>query len=576
MRRLSLICLSLGFAGTALAAPGPEVAAIAAHYRAWLPLHPLDATDLGLHDAKLDGVLPELGAAADRAILAQLAASVGKLDAAARAPGCSEPCRTELELVRFFIEEERFDISEIHGYERYADSALDVASAAVFPLIKRDFAPLSVRAELAIARLGAMPKLFGQALAILRKSDRLVKSSIALAQESVPESARFLENDVPAAFDGLPDAALKARAHAAGKRAADALRAYGKALDGEISARARPEFALGEATFIAFIQKHEMISEPLPQLLARGRAELARLQLAFRDVAHRIDPKKDPRVLKVELGRDHVVPGALLGEVRARLAALRAFVVKQDLVGVPSEILPKVEETPPFLRATTQASMDTPGPFEAKATEAYYHITLPDPSWTKERVEDYLGGAFNRPLIDVVSIHEALPGHYVQFLWRAGYKSQARRMQSNGAYSEGWAHYCEEMMLDAGWGQGGTQLETDKLRLAQLSDALLRAARYVVAIRMHTADMTMDEARRFFEEEGYQSHEVAIIEAKRGTEDPAYFHYTWGKLELKKLRDELRQKWGKSFSLRRFHDAVLAEGPIPLPMLRRALLQLPN
>jgi uncharacterized protein (DUF885 family) len=157
-------------------------------------------------------------------------------------------------------------------------------------------------------------------------------------------------------------------------------------------------------------------------------------------------------------------------------------------------------------------------------------------------------------------------------------RSQARRMQSNGAYLEGWAHYCEEMMLDAGWG-AQKKADTpdhahaaDRLRLAQLADALLRAARYVVAIKMHTQGMSLEDAQRFFEREGFQSHEVAIIESRRGAGDPLFFHYTWGKLELKRLAEELRARWGAGFTLRRFHDAVLGEGPVPLPMLRSALL----
>jgi len=552
----------------------PDVAAIAAHYQAWLKLHPLEATELGLHSPALDAAMPELGPVADRAVLAQLAAGDQLLEQASRATGCDERCRVELEIVRFHVEAERHTLARLRPFERYADAPIDVVARAVFPLIKRDFAPLPSRAAYAIARLQAAPRVFEQALALLRGSTLVAKVSIDIALEQLPSTADFLERDVPAAFASLPDASLVRRVREAGKRAADALRAYGKALSTEIAPRATPSFSLGEPLFVELLAKQEMITEPLPQLRARGEAELRRLQSAFREVAHRIDPKQEPLAVQRALGRDHAAAGAIIAEVRGRLASLRRFVVEHDLVGIPSEVMPIVDETPPFMRATTQASMDTPGPYEPRATEAYYHVTLPDPHWDAARTDDYLGGAFNRAIIDVVSIHEALPGHYVQLLWMQHLSSQARRMQGNGAYIEGWAHYCEEMMLDEGWGGvGEPDRRADRVRLAQLADALLRAARYVVAIRMHTGGMTLAEAQRFFEVEGLQSHEVALIEAKRGTEDPMFLHYTWGKLELKALREALRGRWGKSFSLRRFHDAVLAEGPVPLPILRRLLLK---
>ncbi len=211
--------------------------------------------------------------------------------------------------------------------------------------------------------------------------------------------------------------------------------------------------------------------------------------------------------------------------------------------------------------------MDTPGPYEQQAKEAYFHVTLPDAAWPPQRVDDYLAGALNRPIIDVLSIHEAYPGHYVQALWAPRLQRRARRME--GATSgtlEGWAHYCEEMMLEVGYGS-----VSPRTHLAQLADALLRAARYVVTLRLHTGRMSVEQAQRFFVDEGYQTAEIARIEAKRGVEDP-YFYYTWGKLEILKLREEMKRKWGNGYSLERFHNAFLAEGPIPLPLLREALL----
>jgi uncharacterized protein (DUF885 family) len=211
--------------------------------------------------------------------------------------------------------------------------------------------------------------------------------------------------------------------------------------------------------------------------------------------------------------------------------------------------------------------MSTPGPFEPRAREAFYHVTLPDPSWPPAKAEDYLRGAYYRPQMEVVSIHEAFPGHFVQFLWLERVPSIVRKFVHVHSSAEGWAHYCEQMLVDEGWGGGDP-----KIRLAQLEEALLRAARYVVGIRMHTRGMTLAQAIEFFEKEGYQSRAIAEVEAKRGTGDPTYLVYTWGKLEILRLRADYQKKLGAAYTLKRFHDALLAEGPIPLPLARRALL----
>ena len=324
---------------------------------------------------------------------------------------------------------------------------------------------------------------------------------------------------------------------------------------------------LGESRFRAKLAAEEMITTPLDELLARGEAEVAQLQGEFRKTAAKIDPKRPFGEVQAELLLDHPAPERLIAETDARLAGLRSFLIEKAIVTIPSAVMPRVTETPPFMRATTFASMSTPGPFEPKATEAYFNVTLPEKGWSAARTEDFMRGAFSRPLIDVVSIHEAFPSHYVQFLWLPKVDSIVRKYIGASSNIEGWAHYSEQMMLDEGYGGGDP-----KLRLMQLQDALLRAARYVVGIRLHTRGMTFDEGVAYFEKQGYQSHEVAVMEVKRGTYDPTYLYYTLGKLEILRLREDYKKKLGATYSLKRFHDALLAEGPIPLPLLRSALL----
>jgi uncharacterized protein (DUF885 family) len=218
------------------------------------------------------------------------------------------------------------------------------------------------------------------------------------------------------------------------------------------------------------------------------------------------------------------------------------------------------------MRATTTASMDTPGAYESKATEAMFNVTTPESGWTPQAVEEWMQG-FNRGTILSTSIHEAYPGHYVQFLWAKRLTSKVRKLLYCNSNTEGWAHYTEQMMLDEGYGGGDP-----KLRMGQLQDALLRNARFIVGIEMHTGNMTMDQAKEFFIREGYQVPAVADIEAKRGTIDPTYLVYTLGKLQILKLRDDYKKKLGNKFTLQDFHDRFMEQGGVPLVIIRRTLL----
>jgi len=245
---------------------------------------------------------------------------------------------------------------------------------------------------------------------------------------------------------------------------------------------------------------------------------------------------------------------------------LKDYITVKEIITIPSPVLPILEETPPFMRALTTASMDTPGPYEKVAKEAFFNVTLPEQSWTPQQVEEHMEG-FNRGTIISTAIHEAYPGHYVQFLWMQTIPSKVRKLLGANSNAEGWAHYCEQMMLDEGYGNGDL-----KLRLGQLQDALLRDARFIVGIQMHRGKMTFDEGVHFFETEGYQTHESGLTETKRGTADPTYLYYTLGKLEILKLRADLKKKQGDAFSLEKFHNDFLRQGFPAIKIVRKTML----
>ena len=339
--------------------------------------------------------------------------------------------------------------------------------------------------------------------------------------------------------------------------------------------RSKGEFRLGAATFRAKLAADEMVDTPLEDLLKIGLDDLHRNQAEFTGVAHELDPAKTAQQVLATLAADHPPPKELLGAFRSRLDGLASFIRDKQIITIPSEVRPILRVTPPFMRATTSASMDTPGPFETVAQEAYFNVTLPDPSWDAKRTNGFMA-EFNFPVISNTAVHEAYPGHYVQFLWMHKLDDRVRKLLGAASNAEGWAHYCEWMMLEQGFGQPGTGAKDARdalmIRLGQLQDALLRDARFIVGIRMHTQAMTIDQAIDFFVKEGYQSREVGEMETKRGTADPTYLYYTLGKLQILKLRADVKAKEGASFTLKSFHDRFMQQGFPPIRIVRRAML----
>jgi hypothetical protein len=346
----------------------------------------------------------------------------------------------------------------------------------------------------------------------------------------------------------------------------EALGAYQKYLKGTVLGRSHGDFRLGAENFRRKLLYEEMTDIQLPELLRIGEKNLRENQKALAAAVKRVDPKRPEAAVLAELEKDHPTADGLLPSMRNLLGSLRAYITDHQIATIPSAIDPIVQETPPFMRALTFASMDTPGPFETHATEAYYNVTLPEKDWSPQRIEEHLTG-YNRGVLVSTSIHEAFPGHYVQFLWVPSAPSRLRKILGANSNAEGWAHYCEQMMLDEGYGGGDP-----KLRVGQLEDALLRNARFMVGIQMHTGNMTYDQAIAYFMKEGHLSHANAERETKRGTLDPTYLYYTLGKLEILKLRDDYRQAMGARYSLRQFHDSFLKEGFPPIKLVRRALL----
>jgi uncharacterized protein (DUF885 family) len=463
-------------------------------------------------------------------------------------------------------------LETIRPWEKNADNYSSTAASAAFTLMERKFASPDDRLRSLIAREKQMPALLADARVNLKNPPRIYTE---IAIEQLPGIVSFFEHDVPLAFADARDPALKAEFAQTNSAIIAALNSYLDWLKTDLLPMSNGDFRIGAETFSKKLQYDEMVDLPLDKLLEIAWADMRRNQAHFNEVAKELEPDKDPRAVLEELGENHPAPDQLLNTFRATFDGLVGFIRAHHIVTIPSEVRPILEETPPFMRATTTASMDTPGPFETHATEAYFNVTLPAPSMTPAQVEGFMH-SFNVGTVISTAVHEAYPGHYVQFLWVPQAPSRVRKLLGANTNVEGWAHYTEQMMLDEGYGQPGDGAKDEReakfLRLGQLQDALLRNARFVVGIEMHTGKMSFDQAVEFFQKEGYQSKESAMVETKRGTADPTYLYYTLGKLEIMKLREDLKKKQGAAFSLEEFHNSFLRQGFPPIKIVREALL----
>jgi len=478
----------------------------------------------------------------------------------------------DLRIVESNIHSQLLTLETIRPWEKNADNYSSGCANGAFTLMERKFAPPDERLRSLIAREKRMPALLAAARVNLKNPPR-VYTEIAI--EQLPDIVTFFEHDVPLAFADAQDAALKAEFAQINATVIASLKDYLTWLKTDLLARSNGDFRIGADAFSKKLQYDEMVDLPLDKLLDIGWADMRRNQAHFIEIAKELEPDKDTRAVLEELGENHPAPDHLMDAFRATFDGLVSFIRAHHIVTIPSDVRPIVEETPPFLRAITTASMDTPGPFETHATEAYFNVTLPDPSMTPAEVEGYMHG-FNVGTVISTAVHEAYPGHYIQFLWLPQAPSRVRKLLGANTDVEGWAHYCEQMMLDEGYGQPGAGAKDDReakfLRLGQLQDALLRNARFIVGIQMHTGKMSFDEAVEFFQKEGYQSKESALVETKRGTGDPTYLYYTLGKLEIMKLREDMKKMQGAAFSLEKFHDDFLMQGFPPIKIVREALL----
>ncbi|HLY09195.1 MAG TPA: DUF885 domain-containing protein [Planctomycetota bacterium] len=524
---------------------------LASAYIDWnYSIHPVWATADGVHD--YDG---QLGRWTRDAIESQ----AQSLDRYLRRLMVIDPADLDqesyydYEVLRGQIAAARFDLVSVRGWENNPNFYRAIISQGLYTLAALDFDTPDRRMAVATERLKQVPEVLAAARDNLGHPPRVYTD---LAIEEFSGTYAFLKTGLGDAFSASRDDALRARFSEAQKRALDAVEKFIEWMRLDLLPASTGSFALGPERFRQKVALEEGIDLPVEDLLRRGKDLLRSTQEELKKAT---GDRPVPQLIR-ETSKDHPKAETLLADTQALLGQLKSWA--STVTTVPPGAACKVQETPVFRRSLSFASMETPGPFEKVARDAYYSITLPDPSWSAERQEQHLS-FFNRYSLPLISVHEAYPGHYVQFLALQQCRSKVRKVFGCASFSEGWAHYCEQLYVD---------LMPDPplaLRIHQLQLALVRICRYIAGIQMHTAGMTVDQAVDLFVTEGYMEHAGAEREARRGTADPTYLVYTLGKHEILHLRAEYLSRTGGT--LQSFHHALLATGYPPLPIARKIL-----
>jgi len=531
------------------------------HYLAFLhEAHPTDATLDGVHAH--DDLLEDVSRPGIENQVRALAGFSRRLDQIA--PDSLTPVeRVEHPVVASNIRGRLFELEEVRSWERNPLYYGHTLASTLVGQTLFAYAPSAERARRVLSKLRQVPRFIQSARDNVKDPPGI---HVKVGLETFRGVLKFVEADLPRAFADVDDLHLLGDLADASTEAVDAMNGYVAYLEQELAPRARASFRLGRQRLEEKLRLEEGISLSAERILAIAERELAATQDEFRRVAGRLDGG-DPIDAWRRAKERHPEVGHLVRDAEGQLEELVRFIERQNIVSLPGSERVIVAPTPEFYRWSS-ASMWTPGPFETKPTPAYYYLTDVDPSWKPEKQKEHLRD-FNYPTLWSISIHEVYPGHFLHYQHLRQNESKLRKsiMFSPASFIEGWAHYCEQMMVDAGFGR-----DDHAIRLGQLAESLIRLVRVIVAIRLHAEDMSVEQGVRLFRDQAFMEEASARREAERGTFDATYLVYSIGKLMLMKLRADYRAREAHAFTLRSFHDTLLGNGGLPIWAHRQLML----
>ena len=548
--------------------------------------YPTAGSRIGRHE--YDGRLPDLSPASLRRQVSELNAGLEQLKAIDVGAAQSKE-RLSHQMLEHFLRRELFTFNEMKPLEN--NPMRQTAFLNVGGYIRRDYAPITDRVRSATQVLAQVPDFLGVLDAALEQE--IGPPVLEMSIESYSGMARFYREDLPKALADFGDAELDhstvSQFNLAREKAAVAVDRFVAAMESRL-AKTQGDFAIGSTLYSSMLATGEGVDLPLAEITRVGQANLDANLEQVKELAQRLSIEQGKALeqgkapeqgsasgsvnvseIVADIGSRHPTAEALIPATRNMLEDLRQVLIDLDIITVPSDDRCLVMETPTDMRYAF-AAMDSAGAMETRATESFYYVTPVEPEWPAAQQEEWLSN-FNYDTLRIISIHEVFPGHFVHHLHnRYGIGLPlVNRAATSYAFTEGWAHYAEQMMMETEYAKDKTALQ-----LTQVLEALVRNCRYMCSIWMHTQGMSVEDATRFFMDNAYMGELPARREALRGTFDPGYLNYTLGKLMIIKLAQDYRREQASAFSLKGFHDRLLSYGAPPLPLVREQMLNEPG
>ena len=453
----------------------------------------------------------------------------------------------------FWMEKAQFPFRCPEYYFGWLSDSLDPS-----PYIALDYEPLDQRMRAFTLYLQNVPKAIGQIRDNLAMP--MPRTWLQLGIDGFGGYAEYFRDEVPAVWAGVEDPDLQREFTEANAAAIEAMQGITDWLKSNLPT-ATGDYALGPELFRQMLWDTERVDTPIDELEAIGRADMARNLKNLEEACAEYAPGLGMQACMAKMAANKPADDSVEA-ARKQLKEIRRFIVDQDLVSIPGTEEAKVEEAPPYARSNF-AYINLTGAWEKNQPSVYY-ISPPNPTWPEDVQADYIAGEAD---LLFTSVHEVWPGHFLNFLHAKRAPFFYGRVFVGYAFAEGWAHYTEEMMIEAGLRNGDPET-----RIGQISNALLRDARFLSSIGLHTRGWSVEDSKRFFMEQAFQSEGTAIQQAARGTYDPAYLNYTMGKLMIKRLRDDWTASRGGRTSWREFHDTFLGYGGPPIPLVRQQMM----
>jgi uncharacterized protein (DUF885 family) len=551
------------------------------HLEESFQMRPFEATLLGEH--RFDHLLDDISSESRAKWLAHYKSQLSELKRQFDKADFSANCKVDYQIFRDDLVRNIWISEHTDPFGEDPRTYSGYVNDSVYSLLTQSTLPKEKNIENAIARIKQIPRILATAKTDLRNPPKPILETGILQNRG---AIAFFESGIFELAGTTPQAASLKQAC---EKAVVELKKYQAFLEQQLLPKAGNHWRLGKEKFSRKIELVLDVGWDADQVLSEAEQEFVRVQRDMYVVARQLWSKYFPRhalppddaagrratIAQVTnaVGQEHGKPETLILDARATVGDIQDFIREKDILRLPETDRCQVIEMPEFRRGNSLAYLDSALPLDPNGA-SYYAVSPPPSIWGEEKVRSFLE-EYNRHMLQILTIHEAYPGHYVQLEYSNRCPSLIRRVLQSGVFIEGWAVYTEQMMLDQGYGNGELAL-----RLNQLKFYLRAVANAILDHKMHCTEITDEEALKFLVNEAYQSEGEARLKIVRAKQSSTQLStYFVGRMAHYRLRQEIQRELGDKFDLGRFHEAVLDHGSVPvkfLPELVRKRLSAPR